>query len=79
MPSLVSPEVLDAADNGGDRASNGVTALPMGEYLTSDHVLLGSEFKMGKGGMIQGVKGAGHDVENNVPNLELDIAKVEWT
>jgi len=75
---MVQSKVFNTADDRGNRAGDGVTAAAMGQSFTTDHVLLGGEPELGEGGPIEGVEGAEHDVENNVPNTQLDITKAEW-
>lgn len=69
--------MLNAANDGGDRASDGVAAAAVRQDFATNHVLLISELKLGEGGTVKGLKGADHNVQNDVADTELDVTKTK--
>jgi hypothetical protein len=70
--------VEEAANKCGDGTSKVMAAASMCQDFTTDLVFLVlGEFELGTGGAVQGVEGAGCDVQDDVADAELDIATAE--
>jgi hypothetical protein len=74
----VSTNVFEAANKRGDGTSEVMAAsVSMRQDFATDHVLLVGELELSTGCAVQGVEGAGHKVQDNVANAELDVANAE--
>jgi hypothetical protein len=70
--------VFEAANKRGDGTSSVMDATSMRQVFATDHVLLVvGDLELGTGCAVQSIEGAGHKVQDNVANTELDIANAE--
>lgn len=74
---MVISEVANTADDGKNRAEVRITASPLPYNFILNAVLLVGERKADRGGLDKFINRAGHDVEADGSNHELDITVAE--